>query len=161
MEHLANIIKKYQKNKKKNMIQTESFFSKKIASEWPLIIGDLSKQLAFEYLRSGCLYLSSPNPSWASEVLFYKDLILDRVNKKMNPKYPIMDIKVTTSFSKKTIKNNDQNKLFLNKTVTSLEQAVTLRNTRMIELGYKKCSCCATVWIKKGVCIFCKNGYSF
>ncbi len=127
-------------------------YSKKLSLEWPTVMGPLSAQLHFSYLKERVLMLETAQAMWVNEIAFYKDQILEKVNTFFLGKYKVKQVKVQFSKKKETILGSELGYIGL-----SLEDKIRAENERKLALGYILCRYCRDVYTEDGVCVFCRS----
>lgn len=148
MFKLTDILNK-QQLKQLKCVENETKSVIKIKENWEKIFGKLAQDLSFDMIKDKTLYINAKNPVWASEIDYYKDMLLNKINAEIKPK-KMKDINI---IFKKHIPPTKKNlKITTNKT---LEEKIKDENKRKEKEGYKRCENCF-VWIKPDqCCIFC------
>ena len=76
-------------------LKKDSLTTLVIQRNWEAIAGKiLSKQLTVEFTRGALLVLSVKNPCWYSEIDFYKETLLKKINEEFMKKEMIKWIKL-------------------------------------------------------------------
>lgn len=127
-------------------------YSKKLSLEWPSVMGPLSAQLRFSYLKDRVLMLETTQVMWVNEIAFYKDQILEKVNIFFLGKYKVKQVKVQFSKKKETVLESKAGYIGF-----SLEEKIKAEDERKLALGYVLCRYCRDVYTEDGVCVFCRS----
>lgn len=122
-----------------------------ITSKWPDIAGRLSTQLIPVSVNRRVLLLETQNPMWKTELAFYEDQLLAKIQ-AMVPKAGVKRLRVSIASpeSKKVKKVASRSNL-------TLEEKIRLDVQRKVAKGWHLCQSCSGVYVEKiGVCDFCR-----
>ena len=122
----------------------------KVQAGWTEIMGELAKDLAFDMIKNGILYIKTPNFAWVNEIEYLKPHILEKANKwAKRPK--IKDVKVIQGELPQPRKEKEN--IFEG---LSFEEKIIKENELKKKKGYTLCNTCKQVLSIEPLCDFCK-----
>ena len=147
MEPLMDILKKKASKPVYNAMQFQKFV-KSLQLNWEVIFGELAAHLSFSFFKQGTLYLDSDNPLWVSEIDYYQDDLIPKINAHL-PK------KIVTKLSVKYKKKEMVTAVSQTKAL-SFKEKIVGSNRQKRESGQRPCSQCGAVFTAHQVCVFCE-----
>ena len=79
MYHLNKIFDQIPSKVIKGILQKTNH-EKLLMHSWNKILGKLSKEVSFSFLKGNQVFLTCKNPIWKTELLFHKKMILNKIN---------------------------------------------------------------------------------
>jgi len=149
MEPLMDILKKKSSKPVYNAIQFQAFV-KTLKLNWELIFGELASHLSFSFFKQGTLYLDSDNPLWVSEIDYYQQDLIPKINEYL-PKKIVTKLSVKYKKKEEKVTSESQTNAF------SFQEKIALSNRQKRELGQRPCSQCGAILTKNKVCVFCES----
>lgn len=149
MYHLNKIFDQIPSKVIKGILQKTNH-EKLLMHSWNKILGKLSKEVSFSFLKGNQVFLTCQNPIWKTELLFHKKMILDKINACL-PK-PMMT-EICVLIEKKNFTQEKKQK----KNQYTLEEKIKKENRIKIEKGHQWCQTCHQVLTFEQNCVFCKN----
>ncbi len=133
-----------------------------LEANWDSIFGKLASEMKLIFIKNSAVFISTNNPLWANEMLFFKEEILQKINgileKKFTKKCQMTAINIRfvaddnlEKKPKKQIKNTPK------KSQLSLEQLINEDNNTKKKQGLLLCSKCKSVYTNTPICVFCHS----
>lgn len=129
-----------------------------IQAHWAEMAGKLALELRVAYFKNGILVLESSNQMWVSEVAFYQQDVLNRINevtKAHGRKFKIFRLKVVF----RPEDSADRPIAGLGEGLPDLRESpekLRVMNEMKMKQGMAFCRCCFAVLTDGGICSFCR-----
>lgn len=125
-----------------------------LKTNWPEIAGKLADVLIISHYRKGILHLETDNYMWATEIAFYQDQLIDKMNtflKEKGKRFKVFAIRIT--YKEKVILNEKAQEI---QKKISLEDKIRKRNELALAEGKKVCRYCGVMFTDDTCCGFCR-----
>jgi hypothetical protein len=133
-------------------VQSHALINKKIRVSWGDIMGKLSQEIIFCYVKDATMMVAAKNPIWVTEIEFFKKEILKNIHAFTGYK-KVTNIGFLHYQDEKNRKEAKEKK----RSAVSFEQKIKNENSRKRQLNYVECSGCQTLWEQGKVCLFCSS----
>lgn len=133
-------------------VQSHALINKKIRVSWGEIMGNLSEEIVFCYIKDATMMIAAKNPIWVTEIEFFKKEILKNIEAFTGYK-KVTNIGFLQYQDEKNRKDAKEKK----RSAVSFEQKIKNENSRKRKLNYVECAGCQTLWEKEKVCLFCSS----
>ena len=118
---------------------------------WEFIFGTLASEVKLDYLRDGILSVTTRNPIWQTELMYFKPMILGNVRKFVKGAN-ITDIRVTFE----TDVPVPVKKVRLESPTQPLDELIRKDIAAKKAAGMALCDRCKSVYTADDRCVFCR-----
>lgn len=125
-----------------------------LKTNWPEIAGKLADVLIISHYRKGVLHLVTDNYMWATEIAFYQDQLIDKMNKFLKEKgkrFKVFAIRII--YQEKVVLSEKELQIERN---LSLEDKIKKRNEAALAEGKRVCRHCGVMFTNDICCAFCR-----
>lgn len=90
---MKQLVDLFKENKALRDLTNEAILTEKLKKNWSNIFGNLASQLELGFIRDKTLTIFTKNPSWKTELNYYKQDFIEKTNKILKRK-AVSNIKV-------------------------------------------------------------------
>ena len=143
------------KNKGYQKLLSDKRLLDRVKRSWECASGRLSKQLKPVSIHRGVLSLETENPMWKTELAFYEDKVLAKLEEVLKKKFvKKLKVQIASASKKEELKRKE---ILKNRT---FEEKIRDSVMDKIKQGYSLCTTCSSVYVKsRSVCDFCRISF--